>query len=94
VILDPELEWDEAKRLANLERHGLDFVDCGLLGRSRRFLIVPSDRGDELRYRMIGVLDDRVVVLVWTPRGDKVRCISFRRARDAEKRQYRLLYPG
>jgi len=24
-----EFEWDDAKRLANLEKHGLDFADLG-----------------------------------------------------------------
>ena len=26
-----ELEWDEAKRLSNLEKHGLDFADASKL---------------------------------------------------------------
>ena len=92
MIFDPELEWDEPKRQSNLRRHGLDFVDSRRIWRSRQFVIIPSDRPGEIRYKLIGMFEEQVVVLVWTPRGGSVRCISFRRADDAEKRQYRVVY--
>jgi uncharacterized DUF497 family protein len=26
-----EFEWDEAKRITNIEKHGIDFLDASLL---------------------------------------------------------------
>jgi uncharacterized DUF497 family protein len=42
----------------------------------------------ETRYITIGFLDERMVVLVWTPRGDIHRIISMRKANDREKAIY------
>jgi uncharacterized DUF497 family protein len=39
--------WDETKRQANLEKHGLDFVDADLVLASEYRLDVPSERNDE-----------------------------------------------
>ena len=41
--------WDEAKRQANLEKHGLDFVDAPMVLESHYRLDVGSVRGGERR---------------------------------------------
>ncbi len=43
---------------------------------------------DEDRFVTVGWLDARMVVLVWTPRGEVRRIISMRKANDREKAFY------
>jgi uncharacterized DUF497 family protein len=83
-------EWDPRKARANLTKHGVDFADAALvledpLGLTRS----DPDAGDEERFVTLG-LDPvgRLLVVVWTPRGKRVRLISARRATAAERRQY------
>lgn len=84
--------WDEAKRTANLRKHGLDFVLSERLFDGRPLLTYQSVRNDELRYVSVGLIDHgRLVALVWTDREGVVRVISLRRARDGEKRAYQGL---
>ena len=82
-------EWDERKRRANLEKHGLDFDDV------RRFewetaVTFVDDRRDygEARYRAYGYLDGRVCAVAFTVRGETVRVISLRRTRPRETRRH------
>ena len=44
---------------------------------------------DEPRFITFGLLDVRMVVVVWTPRGNKRRIISMRKANEREKQQFR-----
>lgn len=61
-----------------------DEVLCGatLTAKDRR-----QDYGED-RYITIGTLDEAMVVLVWTPRGDAYRIISMRKANERERRLY------
>ena len=83
------VEFDEAKRARTLAERGLDMARADEVfdGAS---LTVEDDRMDygETRYITIGFLDERMVVLVWTPRGDARRVISMRKANDREKAIY------
>jgi len=84
--------WDEDKRTANLQKHGLDFVLAERLFDGRPLFTYQSVRNDEVRYVSVGLIDHgRVAALVWTGREDVVRVISLRRARDGEKRAYQDL---
>lgn len=67
-----------------LER-GLDFADSGKVFDGLHFN-ARDDRleyGEE-RYITVGLLEDRTVVIVWTPRQDARRIISMRFANDRE----------
>ena len=47
-------EWDESKRMANIAKHGLDFLDADLLFEGA-FLRAPARMaGDEVREMCIG----------------------------------------
>ncbi|MEN9320987.1 MAG: hypothetical protein RL039_800, partial [Pseudomonadota bacterium] len=46
-------EWDEAKRLANLKKHGIDFLDADLVMESEFVWIVDSSRNSEPRYQNV-----------------------------------------
>ncbi|PHV04923.1 hypothetical protein CSQ96_23340 [Janthinobacterium sp. BJB412] len=79
------LTFDPAKREKTLAERGLDFV------RAREVfegVTVTSDdrRQDygEHRRVTVGYLDGRVVVVVWTRRGQARRIISMRKANERE----------
>lgn len=87
-------EWDEEKRLKNLDKHGIDFSTLGRLFDGRPIITVSSSRQDEERFASIGLIEGRFVTVIWTPRNEKTRFISARRSRDEEKRKYRQLFGG
>ena len=82
-------EWDEAKRRANVQKHGIDFacvaeVFAGLTA------TMEDDRHPygEQRFVTLGLLSGRVVVVVHTERADRIRVISVRKAARNEQRLY------
>jgi uncharacterized protein len=80
-------EWDGRKNDANLSKHGIDFHDAtGIF--DGPVLERSSDRHGEARTVAVGILEHRVVVMVYTWRGDNRRIISERRARNDEKEAY------
>jgi uncharacterized DUF497 family protein len=68
---------------------GLDFADAPEVFAGAT-LTVPDFRGDygEDRYITYGRLRGRLVVLVWTPRGDERRIISMRKANVREQTRF------
>lgn len=86
-------EWDEAKRLSNLVKHGIAFADLTPMCNGRHRLDFESPRGGEHRTLSIALLDGRLIAVAWMWRGAEViRLISARRARDEEKWRYGQLY--
>jgi len=83
-----DFEWDEDKRLKNIEKHGIDFYDADIVFEGP--LLVGSARTveGETREQAVGMLDDIHVATVYTWRGSIVRIISMRRARHEERRKY------
>ncbi len=84
-----EYEWDDAKRQANLERHGLDFAAMEAFDWDGA-VIFEDDRFDygETRFVAYGRIHGRLVAVVYTLRGDAVRVISLRKANTREERRY------
>jgi len=84
-----KVEYDEAKRSRTLEERGLDMARA-IEVFDGDTLTVEDDRIDygEARYITIGFMGERMVVLVWTRRGDVYRIISMRKANDREKALY------
>lgn len=79
------IEFDPAKRAKIAAERGLDLARAAEVfeGPTRT---VEDDRYDygETRWITLGYLDDRLVVVVWTPRGDCRRIISMRKANARE----------
>lgn len=84
-----QIEFDPSKREATLEARGLDMAAAGEVFDGPH-MTVEDDRADygEARLITIGFLSDRMVVLVWTERGDIRRVISMRKANDREQKTY------
>ena len=47
---------------------------------------------NERRYRAVGFLDDRMIVVIFTLRDNNCRVISMRKATSAERRRYERHY--
>lgn len=82
-------EWDKKKSKKNLSERGLDFADAETVfsGPCLTFEDTRFDYG-EPRFITFGLLERRLVVIAHTPRGDKTRIISMRKANDREKKTY------
>jgi uncharacterized DUF497 family protein len=83
-----EFEWDEAKRAANIEKHGLDFLRAAQLFDGRPAITASTSRDGEARWKTTGLIEDVFITVIWTAREGRVRIISARRAWNAEERQY------
>ena len=83
-----DFEFDPAKSRANLRKHGIDFVAAQALWNDPDRLEVPALSVDEPQSQVIGRIGDTVWSAFMTRRGDRIRIISVRRARDDEKAAY------
>jgi uncharacterized protein len=82
-------QWDKNKAATNLGKHGVDFADAVSVFSDDLAITTPDERFDEERFITIG-LDalGRVLVVVYTYRGQNIRLISARSATRQERRQY------
>jgi uncharacterized protein len=82
-----EFEFDPEKRRLTLLHRGLDMALAGDVFEGDT-ITIADDRKDygEARYITIGYLNKRMVVLVWTTRGQ--RAISMWKANDRDKAAY------
>lgn len=81
--------FDPAKRRQTLIHRGLDMARANEIFEGVT-LTIPDDRQDygEPRFITIGYLDQRMVIVVWTPRGVDERIISLRKANEREQKIY------
>jgi len=77
-----------AKSAANKAKHGIDFVEAQALWTDPDRLEIPARSVDEPRAQVIGIIGTQVWSAFITSRGERVRIISVRRARDEEKTRY------
>ncbi len=84
-------EWDERKRLSNIERHGLDFVEAERMFESPMLTALDTrqDYGED-RWIGVGISNGRVLVVAFTQRneGRTVRIISLRKALSHERKAF------
>ena len=83
-------EWDEAKREANLKKHGYDFADADLVYENPEKLTISTIRRGESRLQDIAIVEVHGVILtlVYVDRGYNIRIISLRKASRKERREY------
>ena len=84
-----EFEWNEAKRLTNLAKHGLDFAHALEFEWEYAYVVVDNrfEYGEERRIAL-GLFRGRAHVVIHTVRGNFTRMISFRKASARETRIY------
>ncbi len=84
-------EWNPVKAAANLRKHGVSFREATtVLADPLSITIIDPDHSDnEQRYIDIGMsASGRILVVVYTERGDRIRIISCRKATPVERRKY------
>jgi hypothetical protein len=82
-------EWDPTKARLNLRKHGVDFADAATVFSDDLALTISDDDPDEARFVTIGMdALGRIVVVVFTWRGKRIRIISARKAEAHERKQY------
>lgn len=80
--------FDPAKSAANLRKHDIDFLGAQGLWSDPDRLEIPARSLDEPRTHVIGRIGDVVWSAFVTMRGNRIRIISVRRARDEEITAY------
>ena len=82
-------EWDEAKRILNREKHGLDFADVDSFDWENALLADRTRDGDgERRYAALGMFKAKLHTVVFAKRGSRIRIISLRRSNRTEEKAY------
>lgn len=85
-----QFEWDENKNKANIIKHQISFEAAKYVFSDKDKIIAPNRTADEEhRFQVLGEIDSVVVLLViFTPRNEKIRIISARRANKKERVAY------
>lgn len=81
-------EWDETKRMLNLDKHGIDFVDAVAIFHDPNRIELETVRHGEIRYQAIASVNNIVLLIVYTIRNKVKRIISARRASKNERKAY------
>jgi uncharacterized DUF497 family protein len=87
-----EFEWDEEKRLANIEKHSLDFLDADLVFGSAHLVGFARIVNGKQRWLAIGTIEGVFVTTIFTRRGDIIRIISMRSARHGERKRHQEVF--
>ena len=84
------LEWDPAKAESNLRKHGVRFADAVTALEDNGALTIRDPfTWDEERWITLGRdLFGRVLVVIYTWRGENIRLVSARPATAHERREY------
>lgn len=89
--MDLSFEWDPAKAAENLRKHGVSFAEAETVFADPLSLDTadPDHSIGEERFVVIGrSYRQRLLVAVYTERGNRIRIISARRATKHEERSY------
>ena len=79
-----KIEIDPIKSKNNEKKHGIDFVEAQTLWEDPDLLEIPARTTDEQSFLVIGKIAVKHWSGVITYRGENIRIISVRRARDEE----------
>lgn len=86
-----EFEWDENKAKQNLSKHGVSFEEAKTIFDDPLYVDFydPDHSENEERYLIVGQSNrERILILSYTERGNKIRLISAREVTPQEKKAY------
>lgn len=83
-----DFEYDDDKSQANLEKHGIDFLDAQALWEDPDLLEIRAKSDDEPRFLIVGLIGQKHWSAVVTYRNGTIRLISVRRSRTREVELY------
>lgn len=83
------ITFDRAKRDGTFDDRGLAFEDAAIVFEGDTLDMI-DDRFDygEQRFVTAGRLSGRMIILVWTQRGDARHVISMRKANEREEKRF------
>ncbi len=87
---DDDFEWHDEKAARNWREHGVTFEAAREVFRDI-FAIEWTDAGHddtEERFVTVGMVEDRLLFVSYTLRGERIRIISARLAEPYERRRY------
>ena len=85
-----ETEYDQNKAKSNLRKHGVSFAEAATaLLDPNALAMEDSDSEDEARWILLGMSDRvRLLTVIYTLRGQRIRLISARRSSPGEAKTY------
>jgi len=89
-MLDSDFEWDDNKAAQNFREHGVSFESAREVFQdpfALEWLDTTEDYGEE-RYVVVGMVQSRLLFVVYTWRDERKRVISARGAEPYERRRY------
>ena len=88
-MIDMDYEWDPRKRAPIAGSTGIDFADAVTVFSDPLALTIRDDYPDEERFITLGMdALGRLLVVIYTWRGEYIRVISARKATRPERKQY------
>ena len=87
---DDDFEWLDAKAASNWRDHGISFEMAREAFKDAFAVERIDDRhGDnEQRLALLGMVENRLLYVSYTLRGERIRIISARKAEPHERRRY------
>lgn len=89
--MSTRFEWDANKAKANARKHGISFDEAQTVFKDDFSITVPDPDHSDEEDRLITIgqsSQKRLLVVVHTERGKKIRLISARKANPAERKKY------
>lgn len=85
-----EFEWDEGNSYKSADKHGVGNSEAEKTFFGFNIIIEDIDHSnEEKRYKLLGGSDDKILMIVFTERKNKVRIISSRIANKKERQIYK-----
>jgi len=82
-------EWSAEKQAINVRKHGVRFADAVLILEDPYALTVSESFEGEERFVTMGMDGlGRILIVVYTYRGENIRIISARASEPRERKQY------
>ena len=84
-------EWDPAKDVSNIEKHGISFEEAATIFGDPLSITIddPDHSTTEIRLLTLGIsVQNRLIVVIHTDRAETIRLISARIATPRERRNY------
>jgi len=85
-----EFKWDSKKAESNLRKHGVHFKSATAVFKDENRLTATDDRKDykEDRYTTLGMIEDRLYVVIYSTASETIRIISARKENKREQKHY------